>query len=140
MYDERELIEKLKKIEALFAGTPELGEKHAASQAAERIKERLESFEKSDPPVEYSFSMTSMWSKRLFMALLRRYGIKPYRYHRQRHTTVMALVPKSFVDTVLWPEFKKIDRILTSYVDDITNRVISENIYPDNSDAEIREK
>jgi len=28
---------------------------------------------------------------RLFIALLRRYGIAPYRRYRQRHTTVMAI-------------------------------------------------
>jgi len=138
MYDERELIDKLKKIEALFAGTPETGEKLAALEAADRIKERLESIEKTDAPVEYTFRLTNMWSKRLFTALLRRYGIKPYRYSRQKHTTVMAMVPVTFIDTVLWPEYQKLDRILRDYVDDITNRIISENIYPDNPDAELK--
>ncbi|NQT59223.1 MAG: hypothetical protein HQ557_09600 [Bacteroidetes bacterium] len=138
MYDERELIEKLKKIEALFAGTPETGEKLAALEAADRIKERLESIKKIDAPIEYTFRMTNMWSKRLFTALLRRYGIKPYRYSRQKYTTVMAMVPRTFVDTVLWPEYQKLNSILSTYLDDITNRIISENIYPDYSDAELK--
>ncbi len=138
MYDEQELIEKLKKIEALFAGTPETGEKLAALEAADRIKERLKSIEKTDTPIEYTFRLTNTWSKRLFVALLRRYGIKPYRYSRQNHTTVMARVPVTFVDTILWPEYQKLDRILRDYVDDITNRIISENIYPDNPEAELK--
>jgi hypothetical protein len=90
MYGESELADKLKKIEALFAGTPETGEKLAAMEAAQRIKERLASMEKTDEPIEYTFHLTSMWAKKLFTALLRRYGIKPYRYRRQKYTTVMA--------------------------------------------------
>jgi hypothetical protein len=138
MYDERALIDKLKKIEALFAGTPETGEKLAALEAADRIKERLEFIKKTDAPIEYTFRLTNMWSQRLFSALLRRYGIKPYRYSRQKYTTVMARVPVTFVDTVLWPEFQKLDEILREYVDDITNRIISENIYPHNPEAELK--
>ncbi|MBL7007172.1 MAG: hypothetical protein ISR78_08835 [Spirochaetia bacterium] len=138
MFDERELIEKLKKIEALFAGTPETGEKLAALDAADRIKERLKSIEKTDTPREYTFRMTNMWSKKLFIALLRRYGIKPYRYSRQKYTTVMAMVPVTFVDTILWPEYQKLNNILSTYIDDITNRVISENIFSDYSDAELQ--
>ncbi len=138
MFDERELIEKLKKIEALFAGTPETGEKLAALDAADRIKERPKSIEKTDTPREYTFRMTNMWSKKLFIALLRRYGIKPYRYSRQKYTTVMAMVPVTFVDTILWPEYQKLNNILSTYIDDITNRVISENIFSDYSDAELQ--
>lgn len=138
MYDEQELKEKLKKIEALFAGTPESGEMLAALEAADRIKERLESIKKTDAPIEYSFRMTSMWSKKLFVALLRRYGIRPYRYKRQKYTTVMARVPVTFVENVLWPEFQKLDMELSSYIDNITNRIISENIFSDYSDADLQ--
>ncbi len=42
--------------------------------------------------------MGDMWSRKVFVALLRRYGIRPYRYKRQRYTTVMAKVSKKFVD------------------------------------------
>ena len=59
------------------------GEKVAASNARSRILERLKEVQKLDPPVEYKFTMRDVWSKKLFLALLRRYGIKPYRYYRQ---------------------------------------------------------
>jgi hypothetical protein len=137
MYGESELADKLKKIEALFAGTPERGEKLAAMEAAQRIKERLASMEKTDEPIEYTFHLTSMWAKKLFTALLRRYGIKPYRYRRQKYTTVMARIPVTFADTVLWPEFLKLNEVLSTYINDITDRVISEHIFSDSSDAEI---
>jgi len=81
--------------------------------------------------------MADMWSRKLFVALLRRYGIKPFRYYRQKHTTVMAVVSASFVDETLWPEFQELDKTLRSYLEDITNRVIIESIHSDNSEAEV---
>ena len=92
--NEQQLTEKLKLIEALFAGAATEGEREAAFNAFQRVKERLDEIKKEDPPKEYQFTMTDVWSKKLFLALLRRYDIKTYRYYRQRRTTVMAKVPK----------------------------------------------
>jgi hypothetical protein len=78
LIEEQKLIEKLQRIEALFAGATTKGEKVAAANALERIRERLKDVQKLDPPVEYKFTLTDMWSKKLFLALLRRYGIEPY--------------------------------------------------------------
>ena len=135
--NEAKLIEKLKLIEVLFAGATTEGEKDAAGSALERIKNRLEELQEKDPPVEYKFTMSNMWSRRLFVALLRRYDIQPYRYYRQRHTTVMVKVSETFVDETLWPEFQELDKVLESYLDDITNKVISESIHGDSSEAEV---
>ena len=135
--NETKLIEKLKLIEALFAGATTDGERDAAFNALQRIKERLQEIQKIDPPVEYKFTMSDMWSRKLFIALLRRYDIKPFRYYRQRHTTVMANISKTFVDETLWPEFQELNQTLRSYIEDITNKVISETIHADNSEAEV---
>ncbi len=137
MMDEAKLIEKLRLIEALFSGATTAGEREAAARARERILERLEQFEKEDPPLEYRFSMGDMWSRKVFVALLRRYGIRPYRYKRQRHTTVMAKVSKRFVDDTLWPEFQEISDTLRTYLSDVTDRVVSQVIHQDSSDAEV---
>lgn len=137
MMDEAKLIGKLRLIEALFSGATTAGEREAAARARERILERLEQFEKEDPPLEYRFSMGDMWSRKVFVALLRRYGIRPYRYKRQRHTTVMARVSKRFVDETLWPEFQEISDTLRSYLSDVTDRVVSQVIHQDSSDAEV---
>jgi hypothetical protein len=136
--EEKVLKDKLRLIEALFAGAATAGERDAAASALERIRKRLETFQQVDPPIEYHFSMSDMWSRRLFSALLRRYGIRPYRYSRQRYTTVMAKVSKRFVDETLWPEFQEMNRILRSYIDEITDRLITEDIYADDSEPEIR--
>ncbi|HEY9614683.1 hypothetical protein [Allocoleopsis sp.] len=140
MSEEQKLIEKLQRIEALFAGATTKGEKVAAANALERIREKLQDVQKLDPPVEYKFTLTDMWSKKLFLALLRRYGIEPYRYYRQKHTTVMARVPVSFVNETLWPEFQELNKALRSYLDEATDRVITTGIYADSSEAEIRQE
>ena len=137
MIKENDLIEKLRRIERLFSGATTEGERVAAANAIDRIRNRLEEAKKFESPIEYKFAMTDLWSRRLFVALLRRYGIKPYRYRGQRYTTVMAKVPISFVNDTLWPEFEKLDETLRSYLDEVTERVISEGIYKDSSDAEV---
>ena len=134
---EAKLIEKIRRIETLFAGATTDGERDAAFSALQRIKDRLKKIQETDPPVEYKFTMSNMWSRKLFVALLRRYDIKPFRYYRQRYTTVMANVPKTFVDETLWPEFEELDETLRAYLDDVTNKVISETIHEDSSDAEV---
>ena len=138
--NESKLIDKLRLIEALFSGAATAGEKDAAGRARHRILERLKLVEKEDPPTEYRFSMTDIWSRKVFTALLRRYDIRPYRYPRQRHTTVMARVSKRFVDETLWPEFKEISKTLQTYLSDVTDRVVREVIHSDSSDAEVVEE
>ncbi len=103
----------------------------------ERIRLRLKEAEKTDPPVEYKFRLSDLWARRLFVALLRRYGIQPYRYHKQRYTTVMARVPKSFVEDTLWPEFTELNKMLKSYLEESTERVISQAVWADSSEAEV---
>jgi hypothetical protein len=56
-----------------------------------------------DPPVEYKFTLGDGWSRKLFMALALRYGLKPFRYRGQRYTTVMLRVSKRFVDALSGP-------------------------------------
>ncbi len=134
------LIEKLMKIEALFAGATTPGERVSADLARQRILMRLKELLPKDPPVEYRFTFTDMWSRKVFVALLRRYDLKPYRYYRQRYTTVMVQVPKSFVVETLWPEFEKINSELQDYLQDITQRVVTQVLHEDSSDAEVVEE
>lgn len=135
--NEKKLTEKLKRIEALFAGATTDGERDAAFNALQKIRDRLNEIKREDPPVEYKFSMADIWSRKLFLALLRRYDIKPYRYYRQRYTTVMARIPKSFVDETLWPEFEELNKTLRQYLEEVTNKIIGETIHSDSSDAEV---
>ena len=135
MSGEVALREKLRKIEALFAGAGTIGERTAAEAALERVRARLAELERRDTPTEMQFSLPDQWSRRLFLALCRRYGLKPYRLYRQRLTTVMLRVPKAFVDQVLWPEFQELNKALTQYLNEVTIRVIREEVHRDTSEA-----
>src|SRR5579883_2515887 len=134
--DEAQLREKLRKIEALFAGAGTIGERIAAEAALERLRARLAELERRDAPIEMQFSLPDQWSRQLFLALCRRYGLKPYRLYRQRLTTVMLRVPKGFVDQVLWPEFQELNKALTQYLNEVTTRVIRDEVHRDTSEAD----
>lgn len=136
---ERSLVETLRRIEALYAGAKTAGERDAAAEARERIVAEIAARERTEPPVEYRFTLGDPWARKLFVALLRRYGLRPYRYKRQRFTTVMARVPRSFVEDTLWPEFEELAATLRSYLDGVTDRVIQEGIGGDASEAEVIE-
>lgn len=134
---EQDLLDKLSKIERLYAGAATLGEKEAAADAILRIKRRLGETAKVERPIEYKFTLADGWSKKLFTALLRRYELRPYRYARQRRTTVMVRVPRSFVDETLWPEFLELSKVLQTYLDEVTERVISSAIHETEGEEEV---
>jgi hypothetical protein len=46
----------------------------------------------------------------------RRHGLEPYRYRRQRDTTVVVRAPDSFINNNLWPEFLQIKGVRHFFV------------------------
>ena len=134
--DESRLKERLQLVEALFAGAATAGERFAASEARARILARLRAIEGESPPVEFRFALPDPWARRLFVALLRRYELRPYRYRGQRYTSVMVKAPKRFVEETLWPEFEQLQATLKSYLNEVTERVIAEALHADASDAD----
>src|SRR6202041_28759 len=133
MTSESQLREKLRKIEALFVGAGTAGERLAAEAALRRVGARVEELARHDPPNEQQFSLPDQWSRHLFLALCRRYGLSPYRLHRQRRNTVMIRAPRGFVDQVVWPEFGELDRALRAYLQEVTLRVIRDEVFADAS-------
>jgi hypothetical protein len=136
MVTQSDLREKLRKIEALFAGAGTTGERLAAEAALKRVRDKLLELERRDPPVELQFSIADQWSRHLFTALCRRYGLTPYRYSRQRRTTVMIRAPRRFLDEVLWREFCELDTALQAYLMEVTLKIIREEVFADASDAQ----
>jgi hypothetical protein len=122
----------------LFAGASTDGERLAAAAAMERIRRRLGDAEKRETAIEFRFTLADEWSRRLFVALCRRYGLEPYRYSRQRYTTVMIRAPKSFIEQTLWPEYREIQKALEQYLVDATTRIIREEVYKDSAEARER--
>ena len=129
------LLEKLRKIEALYAGTKVDGEREAARLAAERIRARLTELRGREQEIEYRYSLPDPWKRKLFLALCRRYGLKPYRERGQRSSSVMLRAPKTFQDKTLWPEYQALSRELHAHLEELTERVIREAIDDDVSEA-----
>jgi len=135
---EEQLRDRLRKISALFEGATTDGERSAAGAALDRVKQALAAMTRTERMVETQFTMPDRWQRRLFAALCRRYGLEPFRYKRQRHTTVMVRAPKSFVSDTLWPEYLQIKDALDIYLNEATDRIIREEVYGDVNDAKER--
>jgi len=133
--DEATLQEKLRKIEALHAGTTSAGEREAARVAAERIRARLAEVRSREPDVELVYTLQDPWTRKLFLALCRRYGLEPYRRYRQRYSTVQVMAPQTFQEMTLWPEFLALSEELRKHLAEITERVVREAIHGDVSEA-----
>ena len=133
---EEDLLARLRKIEALVAGGGTAGEREAVEAALARVKARLDEQARREPPVEMQYSLADDWSRLLFLALCRRYGLKPYRYRRQRLTTVMLRVPPSFQNTVLWPQFQDLNKTLRRHLHEVTARAVRNVIHADTSEAQ----
>jgi hypothetical protein len=136
MTPEHILREKLRKIEALFAGAATAGEKAAAGAAAHRIRERLGQTAGKEASIELRLSIPDVWSRQLFVALCRRYGLRPYRRRRMHRQTLMINAPKSFIEQVLWPEFQELSAALVAYLSEITEKVIREEVHGETGEAE----
>lgn len=135
MTTEQQLRDKLRKISALFEGATTSGERSAAAAALDRVKKALAALGKTEQPQEFRIALPDRWQRRLFSALCRRYGLEPYRYKRQRTTTVMVRVPRSFVMETLWPEYQELKEALDEYLNEATERIIREEVYGDAREA-----
>ena len=135
MNTEQQLRAKLRKIYALFEGAATTGERRAAAAAVKRVKESLATLAATEQPVEVQFKVADRWQRRLLSALCRRYGLEPYRYKRQRHTTVMLRAPRTFIDEILWPEYLQLKDALNEYLNTAPERIIREEVYRDIGEA-----
>ena len=133
--NEQQLREKLRKIYALFEGASTSGERSAAAAAIKRVRESLAAIAATEEAVEFRFTLSDRWQRRLLSALCRRYGLQPYRYKRQRYTTVMLRAPRSFVDKTLWPEYLQLKNALDAYLNAATERIIRDEVYRDAEEA-----
>ena len=119
-----DLKEKLKKIEALFAGATTEGERRAAELAKQRILDRFQ-IELSQRAIEFRVSLRDAWSKRLFVSLCNKYGLQTYRYKGQKYTTTMVRASRSFMDEILWPEYQEYAASLHEFISQVTDDLIS---------------
>lgn len=125
---------KLEKLEALFARGATEGERAAAGAALDRLTSKLNDATR-EGTTELQYSMPDVWAVRIFVALCRKHGVKPYRYPRQRRTTVMVRVqPKAFESSVM-AEFETLHRELVAYFQETVDHLIADAMKSDGDDT-----
>jgi hypothetical protein len=136
MQEAEDIRDRLAKLEALFARGSTAGERAAAGVAMERLQARLDLGveEPREREIEVQYSLPDVWAVRLFVALCRKHGVKPYRYPRQRRTTVMVRVRKSAFEQKVMAEFEKLHGELMSYFGEMVNHLIAEVMKADGGD------
>lgn len=130
--EREDIIDKIRKVEALFARAASEGERQAAGAAIERLRTRLDM---TEPETEYQFALPDPWKQQLFLALARRLGLRPYRLPRQRRSTIMIRTTQSMVDQTLWPQFVQLSKILHDYLEESTREIITRAVHGDVSEA-----
>lgn len=127
---------KLEKLEALFARGATEGERAAAGAALDRLNSRLGS-EPQEEAIELQYSLPDAWAVRIFVALCRKHGVKPYRYPRQRRTTVMVMVQRTVFDQTVMAEFNTLHAELVAYFKDTVDHLIADAMKSDGDDQNL---
>lgn len=125
---------KLAKLEALFARGATAGERAAAGAARERLQARIASEAPAEPETEVQYSMPDTWSVRIFVALCRKHGVRPYRYPRQRRTTIMVRARTSEFERTVLAEFQTLHRELVHYFNETVDHLIADAMKSDGDD------
>ncbi len=131
---EAELKRKLAAIEAMVRGAMTDGERAAAQHVFDTFKQKTP----DEVSQELAFTVHDVWARKLFMAMLRKVGLEPFRMRGQRRTTIMVHGRKSLVE-LIWKEFLDANQTLTEYLAEVTDRVIRESLGEMNED-EARER
>ena len=93
--------------------------------------------ERKEKEIEMRFSVGDRYAKKLFIALARKHGFKPYRRPRQKHTTVNLKGKKSYFDFVLWPEFLELSEDLEFFLDQVTHEIVRNVLSDDFSEITV---
>lgn len=142
MAGDADIREKLAKLEALFARGATAGERAAAGAARDRMQAKLLSREDKggEPETELQYSLPDVWSVRIFVALCRKHGLSPYRYPRQRRTTVVVRAGKSSFEATVLDEFRTLHRELTAYFNETVEHLIADAMKSDGEDGDLEQR
>ena len=138
MSSQSDIYERLKKVESLFARAGTAGEAAAAAAAIDRLQAQLGKNARGpqEAEIELQYSLPDVWAVRLFFAVCRKHGISPYRYARQRRTTVVIKVRKSHFMRVVEPEFQLLHREMMAYFSETAEHLIRDMMRSDGEDRE----
>lgn len=142
MAENKDIRETLAKLEALFARGATAGERAAAGAARDRLQAKLALAAEAgdEPEIELQYSLPDVWSVRIFVALCRKNGIHPYRYPRQRRTTVMVRVRQSSFERTVAEEFRTLHRELTGYFNETVEHLIADVMKSDGDDETLEQR
>lgn len=133
---EHDLVMRLRQVEAHLApAAGPLADGQAGPDPCQRIVMRRESIERTDPPMEHHFQVRDGAERRLLAALLRRYGLTPFRYPRQGPADLMVRMSLSFEDELLQPIRAAMQQEWAAFRLAAMERVAAEALHWDVSDA-----
>ena len=78
----------------------------------------------ADPDIELQNSLPDVRSVRIFVALCREHRVRPYRYPRQRRTTLIVRTRQISFERTVATEFRTLYRESTAYFDETVNHLI----------------
>jgi hypothetical protein len=124
MDEDEDLKQRLRAIEARYAGAFTRRKDETVEEARLRIGAQLAQCE-AEGVVEWQFTVTP-WSRKVLMALARRYGLRPYRYRRQRQSTIVVVAPERFLRESFLPQFDGLCDALYEHFTKVTEKAIAE--------------
>jgi len=104
----------------------------------ERMQARLE--KEGEAEIEVKYSLPDVWSVRLFVAICRKHGVQPFRYRRQRRTTVMVRIRKSEFERTVAAEFHALHQELANYFAEMVDHLISDVMKSDGDDDNLEQR
>src|SRR5688572_30557595 len=74
-----------------------------ADEARLRIRAHVQQSQQALDVQEFQCPAMSAWEMLVLHSLLKRYGLQPYRYRKQRKSTVLVRISKGLMNNCLWP-------------------------------------
>ena len=143
-----DLVERLRKVQALYNAPSTEGERAAAAAAAERLQARLkeatssaargEAAAAAERETEFQMRIDDAWSRKLFIGIARHHGVRAYRYPGQRRTTLVVRTTKRHLDERVMPHYVDAVEVMRDHFDAIADRVIREALHLSPDEAEER--
>ena len=124
--DDVTALDRMRTLEARVLGLPDGADLAAVHAGVERLRAQLTETRSRERDEVFTTSIPDPCARAVFLALCRRYGLKPHRHARQRRATVVVAAPPSFYEGLLWPEFQALSDVLYDSFLSLTTRALHE--------------